>query len=331
MTTKADPHALLQDLQQLSEEGRDRMLMLLPREAIAGAFKVALRFNDSSGEGDGSGTSQTAERNTTTGQRGREIALAPLNERKRPVSPVAMIPEKRMQQERRPAVRSDWPLQSRDPIASDATIKEEAEVITIDDYDTVDEDAVVGEGSLGPVQFKPPGKSNPAKPSVAPRSPYGTRAHGRRDEPTNGRANEGLIDLPILLSIPGRHGRVTLKAIDQLPSEVQGELERRFKRMWSLNEHRQKGYSRIAREPEKFLETPLCIRDICTKGKPTSRQSEVFRTQDNVSADDRCVKAKEPCMHLILQNHSPTLRMVPLPEVERYQRTWTDLGFWVRP
>ncbi|KAH4816553.1 hypothetical protein HBH61_056230 [Parastagonospora nodorum] len=330
MTTKADPHALLQDLQQLSEEGRDRMLMLLPREAIAEAFKVALQFNDSSG-GDGSGTSQTAERNTTTGQRGREIALAPLNERKRPVSLAAMIPEKRMQQERRPAVRYDSPLQSRDPIASDATIKEEAEVITIDDYDTVEEDAVVSEGSPRPVQFNLSGTNNTAEPSVAPRSPYRTRAHGRRDEPTNGRANEELIDLPILLSILGLHGKVTLKAIDQLPPEVQGELERRFKRMWSLNEHRQKGYSRIASEPEKFLETPSCIRDICTKGKPTSRQSEVFRTQDDVGADDRWVKAKEPCMHLILQNYAPTLRMVPLPEVERYQRSWTDLEFWIRP
>ncbi|KAH4333596.1 hypothetical protein HBH98_246010 [Parastagonospora nodorum] len=84
MTTKADPHALREDLQQLSPPGRDRMLMLPLREAIAEAFKVALRFKDSSGAGAGSGTS-----------------LAPLNERKRAVSPAVMAPRKRMQQERR--------------------------------------------------------------------------------------------------------------------------------------------------------------------------------------------------------------------------------------
>lgn len=51
MNTESDPHALLQDLQQLSEAGRDRMLKLLPREAITEAFKVALRSNGSSHEG----------------------------------------------------------------------------------------------------------------------------------------------------------------------------------------------------------------------------------------------------------------------------------------
>jgi len=243
---------------------------------------------------------------------------------------MVMVPEKRVQQELRPHARSGWPLRSEDPIASDATIKEEPEVITIDENDTIDEDADGGAGNHGPVQIKPPGTSNTAKPSGPPRSPYGTRAHGRRDEHTDIRAIEELIELPILLSVPGLNGKVTLKAINQLPAEVHVELERRFKGMWSLNKHRQKGYSRITSEPEKFLETPLCIRDICTKGKPTSRHSEVFHTQDNVSADDRCVKAKEPCMHLTLQNYAPMLCMVPLAAAERYQRNWTDLGFWVR-
>lgn len=246
------------------------------------------------------------------------------------MSPVAVIPEKRVHQELRPLARSGWPPRSQDPIASDATIKEEPEVITIEEYDAIDEDADGGAGNPGPVRIKPPGTSNTAEPSGPPRSPYGTRAHGRRDEQTNIRASEELVDLPILLSVPGLNGKVTLKAIDQLPAEVQFELERRFKGMWSLNEHRQKGYSRITSEPEKFLETPLCIRDICTKGKPTSRHGEIFRARDNVSADDRCLKAKEPCMHLTLQNYAPTLRMVPLPEAERYQRNWTDLEFWVR-
>jgi len=136
--------------------------------------------------------------------------------------------------------------------------------------------------------------------------------------------------LPIVLSVPEENGEVTLKSINKLSNKPRSKLKQLFDDMWSANESRQKCYRRIAKHPEKYLEKPMCVRDIVLRGRNVSVQGTIFRDKDKVSADDRCFKAKEPCAYLVMHKGTPTLRIVPLPEDLRSGMSWRNLGFWVQ-
>jgi hypothetical protein len=42
------------------------------------------------------------------------------------------------------------------------------------------------------------------------------------------------------------------------------------------------------------------------------------------SADDRCAKARKPCIYLCMQRTDLVLRVVPLPEEKRVGKTWLE-------
>jgi hypothetical protein len=100
--------------------------------------------------------------------------------------------------------------------------------------------------------------------------------------------------------------------------------------MCTANEGRRTIYKRMMSDPHKYIQKPMCVLDILLRGRESSAQGLLFRESHSTGADDRCVKAKEPRMYLILHNGQPKLCMVPLPEDLRMGMTWRSEGFWVQ-
>jgi hypothetical protein len=112
-------------------------------------------------------------------------------------------------------------------------------------------------------------------------------------------------ELPTVLSVPGEDGAGTLKSIFAPPHEVQNELRRRFYAMPSANQYRSQSYDRVSANPKHYLDRNMCVRDLCLNFSTKS-----LRGQMEDQADERCLKAREPCMQLILHNAIASLRMV---------------------
>ena len=138
-------------------------------------------------------------------------------------------------------------------------------------------------------------------------------------------------DLPIYLRVRSDGGQTILKDIDDLPVLVQAELKRRYKEMWSAFKGRREYYATITNNPGLYTrnpEKPWCIRNLVVRG---SRGIQSFSEGGSFrdTADDRCVRALEPCAHFASHNGEYIIRMVPLPSTLREGKDWRDLGYWV--
>ena len=139
-------------------------------------------------------------------------------------------------------------------------------------------------------------------------------------------------DLPIYLRVRSEGGQTTLKDIDDLPVLVQAELKRRYKEMWSAFKGRREYYATITNNPGHYIrnpEKPWCIRNLVVRGSRRTDQSFSEGGSFRNTADDRCVRALEPCAHFASHNGEYIIRMVPLPSTLREGKSWRDLGYWV--
>jgi len=136
--------------------------------------------------------------------------------------------------------------------------------------------------------------------------------------------------LPIVLSLPVANDSVTLKSIKQLPLETRKNLEQRFEAMYLAQEDRTVNYNRVLKNPKAYMDKPVCFRDLILHSRTASTHGSLFKKTGKVCADERCNKARDPCMHLFMHNKVPSLCLVPLPEVDRIGKAWTEFTYWVR-
>ncbi len=162
---------------------------------------------------------------------------------------------------------------------------------------------------------------NPTHTSAAPR-PVGA------DDRNSGNT------LPFMILIPGVDGQDTLQDINQLPILVRDTLTNRFNATWTSTKARRNNYRNICDRPDLHLGSESCVYYFLTSDSIHSR-AEGSHSQGGVhrkSADDQCIKHKNPCGHVVEDiSKGPAIFFVPLPEKLRLGKTWDDLHFWVRP
>jgi hypothetical protein len=326
MSDEADPKALLRDLQQMSEAGRDRFFQLLPREEIIEIVKASLRERDEDRSSQGS--SHCCACHTAQGQPADSRSSGKTEVLVEPIT-VAMTERAALgsesEAEEHTMRRNRW---CASPLA--ATIVKRAR------HDPLD--------FLG---LRNPQAGPQAEDRSATRTDDENSIKFEDDNDSNGNSNDeiwegvhensrekqvtetALRKFPIMLSIPKENGTATLMK-NLLPHNVSTTLRTRFEAMCTANEGRRTIYKRMMSDPHKYVQKPMCVRDILLRGRESSAQGLLFRESHSTGADDRCVKAKEPCMYLILHNGQPTLCTVPLPEDLRMGMTWRSMGFWVQ-
>jgi len=145
-------------------------------------------------------------------------------------------------------------------------------------------------------------------------------------------------NLPFVLYVPEQCGSTSHKSIDDLPTGVGLELERRFNATIRAYKSRVEAYRKLLRNPAKYAERPFCVCDQIFKNLKLTSRGKVLTSQSfgkggrvGVSADDKCIKENLPCLHLICNEvgDGHVLCIVPLPEQLRGTKEWTDLKFWV--
>jgi len=136
-------------------------------------------------------------------------------------------------------------------------------------------------------------------------------------------------DLPMYLQVRTGLGHDTLTDIDDLPVKVQIELKGRFDRMWSFHTHRTNKYAALTFNAERHTEKDMCIRRLILSGSWDEGKMWSLGGEPREAADDRCIKARDPCAYFAKHNDQHVIIFVPLPQAHRYGRDWTDLGYWV--
>lgn len=137
------------------------------------------------------------------------------------------------------------------------------------------------------------------------------------------------IDFPIYLRVPKESGSVTLEDIDSLPVTARAELKQRLKEMWSISKRRTHLYARCTLKPARYTERDLCIRNIVLRGGSTAAQMYSNGGGFKETADDRCVKSRQPCPHFANYEGKYIIFLVPLPEALRQGKNWTEIDYWV--
>jgi hypothetical protein len=136
--------------------------------------------------------------------------------------------------------------------------------------------------------------------------------------------------LSILLSVLTGDDGVILKSIDELPSDLRSDLQKRFEDMCTATKNRRLRYGRIEKGPKFYATKNCCVRDAINRSTSDFSNGITFGATGRVSADVRCTKAREPCAYVVMHEDVPSLCMVPLPEEKRVGKTWTELGYWVQ-
>jgi hypothetical protein len=138
------------------------------------------------------------------------------------------------------------------------------------------------------------------------------------------------IVLPMVLCIPGDDG-VRYKSMDIVPLVLRSRIERGLREMTTSHRYRREIYKSIVRNPNTYVDKPYCLRDMIIKnGTLKAKAEEIGQNEENKHvADERCIRAREPCMYLAQNNGVPTLCVVPLPEELRQGRKWREPKFWI--
>jgi hypothetical protein len=136
-------------------------------------------------------------------------------------------------------------------------------------------------------------------------------------------------DLKMYLRIPSLSGPDMWKDMDDLPSRVQAELERRFKRMWSSTEEKARRYAELTHDVAKYVTGGCCVYSLVVRGgRSRIKFSRGGRPKE--TADDRCIRERRPCVHFTRFNDQYVICLVPLPEGVRKNRRWTQLSYWIQ-
>ena len=146
--------------------------------------------------------------------------------------------------------------------------------------------------------------------------------------------------LPFMLSLQKQDGSANYRCIQELPSAVRSELKTRFAERSTGNKSRVIAYNRLLGSLAKYSERQFCVCDQIFKnlkatrnGIPTLPQTFAKGGRLGVSADDKCIDERMPCIHLVREKKGGedgyVLCIVPLPEQLRGSAKWTDLKFWV--
>ncbi|KAH5672155.1 hypothetical protein HBI23_063500 [Parastagonospora nodorum] len=146
--------------------------------------------------------------------------------------------------------------------------------------------------------------------------------------------------LPLMLSLKKEDESTDYKNIQELPSTVLSELRMRFADRSTGNKSRIIAYNRLLGSLAKYSERQSCVCDqifknlkATRKGIPILSQTFVKGGRLGVSADDKCIDERMPCVHLVRKQKAGEdeyiLVIVPLPEQLRGNAKWTELKFWV--
>jgi len=143
-------------------------------------------------------------------------------------------------------------------------------------------------------------------------------------------------NLPIMLYVPEENRTHHYISIEQLPAKVHKELARRFDEFRLSTQTKIRCYRRLSKDPATYMDRPSCVCDQLTKnllevreGKPVQAQTFKEGGEFSFSADDKCIRERLPCTHIIEQDDGYALCFVPLPNAVDDGVSWKDLWFWV--
>jgi hypothetical protein len=118
---------------------------------------------------------------------------------------------------------------------------------------------------------------------------------------------------------------------DELPIDTQTELMRRFKKMWSTNEHTIAEYKFVTHSLEQASCVPACIYYMLDHGDDANGPTFTQGGKLEKSADDRCINAGYPCADVRWHDSRKkyVICVVPLPAALRKGKCSMDIGYWV--
>jgi hypothetical protein len=336
------PIDLLRDLQRLDEAGRDRYMKMLPHEDIVQTLKIALQESDKMQKSENStGTSTyntldadyltictevlmsnkqkvAATTNYATSSRKVSDAQPGLPEKKRNAKDGEMTARKRPRVD-----RIVTPLPNRSKVCNDnagnlAVSKKSTGFLEHDNDDG--EDRMSAECKVNATA-----KSSPGATPATPSTPGKQEREQQVATPVPKLPKPPKMALPMVLCIPGDDG-VRYKNMDSVPLALRSALEQGFRKMTSSCLSRMNRYRWIARNPTSYSDKAHCVRNLLTQAKDKVIDQGEER---KYIANERCINAKEPCMHLAQHKGVPTLCVVPLPEELRQGRKWREPKFWI--
>ena len=131
--------------------------------------------------------------------------------------------------------------------------------------------------------------------------------------------------LPVVILVPVRDGDATMRDIASLPSALSTELQRRLHSTCDTNKTRSVRYSGLQSNPHGRLEKEGCIRSQITGNWSNKSYGGELRK----SADEKCIKWRSPCAHVVVYKEQCAICFVPLPEDMRVGKAWDSFDFWV--
>lgn len=292
---------LLSDLQKLDEAGRDRILDLLSSEAVKEVLKASLRQRDRI-ESDSSASTLR-----TCAQFSRIESIAPPNPRaaentSKTVHRQEETPAKQARQitilryRKRPRIEEE---DVRDKMAV------EREVIEIESDEENQVNRKNGQSVRRSLRF-----IECVEPKRLITDSKGIAINGRRPRELHVyfHVGEDCISTRLLVN-------------------VQTDLMRRFKDMWSMNEHTIIQYTAYTHNLIGHIYSPVCIHNMLLAKDPTFTRGG----KPNKFADDTCIEAGYPCADFRWHKHEKkfVVCFLPLPKVLRKRKHTNDLGYWV--
>ncbi|EUC43937.1 hypothetical protein COCMIDRAFT_38206 [Bipolaris oryzae ATCC 44560] len=113
----------------------------------------------------------------------------------------------------------------------------------------------------------------------------------------------------------------------EMITDSEAELMRRFKDMWSMNEHTITQYTTYTHNLQKYTTSCVCIHSMLLAKDPTfTRGGRLYK-----SADDRCIDAGYPCASFRWDGRQRRyfIQLAPLPQVLPKGKSHEELGYWV--
>ncbi|KAI4619860.1 hypothetical protein J4E83_005717 [Alternaria metachromatica] len=339
--TRAD--GLLKTLQNMNEVDRGRIVEYLPPEEVRAAFLLVLREQDEASVPQSQPPVQAISTtpqfiptdDPTTAPTKRRSSAASFNDSKRARTDAAEEQETvttaahmEVKEEQMPANAEVAGQQENDNSTAHILFKKEHEIIDLGSDDEEKEELMAN------YQRTIEDEQAPAKLPRKRKSIVDRRSNDvpRQRKPQTVR---NPVDLPIYLRFRNEQGEYVLKTLDDLPVLVRAQLKRRYEFMCLSSKYRRDYYASCTLNPARYTDNPdrpCCIRTVLIGAMTpagTVRQSFSQGGDFMDAADDRCVKAYEPCAHFANHNGEFVIRIVPLPSTFRAGKTWTDLGYWV--
>ncbi|CAN9292894.1 unnamed protein product [Alternaria alternata] len=136
-------------------------------------------------------------------------------------------------------------------------------------------------------------------------------------------------DLEMYLRIPNLSDFDMWKGMDDLPILVRAELERRFRRMWSLNEKIAQLYAEFTHNPAKYMKGKYCIYSLIKRRKQKRfNYGQIGGPQE--TACDSCLYYHRLCAYFAIHKNRYSIYLVPLPTSLREDKSWTQIDYWVK-